>query len=77
MKRRFALPNSVELAILATSSILVAVLCSTLASAPRILPILLFPMILVAMLMGARRTGQLDAAPQPAVNPVKATDPTA
>ena len=77
MKRRFALPTTVELAILATSSILVAVLCSTLASAPRILPILMFPMILVAMLMGARRTGQLDAAPQPAVNPVKATDPAA
>jgi hypothetical protein len=77
MKRRFALPTAVELAILATSSILVAVLCSTLASAPRILPILLFPMILVAMLMGARRTGQLDAAPQPVAAEVKASEPTA
>ena len=76
MKRRFALPNAVELAILGTLSVLVAVFCSTLASAPRVLPLLLFPMILAAMLMGARRTGQLAAVRESVVAP-KASEPAA
>jgi hypothetical protein len=78
MKRRFALPSAVELAILGTAAILVAVFCATDPGATRFLPVLLFPMVLAAMLMGARRTGQLAAAPQPAVSEAaKATEPSA
>jgi hypothetical protein len=62
MKRM--LPNGTELAILGT----IAVLCaSMLASGGNagILPVIAFPLILTAMLMGARRTGQLAAVRQP------------
>lgn len=71
MKRM--LPNGTELAILGT----IAVLCaSMLASGDNagILPVIAFPLILTAMLMGARRTGQLAAVPQRVVRPEAAAD---
>ena len=71
MKRM--LPNGTELAILGT----IAVLCaSMLASGGNagILPVIAFPLILTAMLMGARRTGQLSAVPQQVVRPQGAAE---
>jgi hypothetical protein len=76
-KRRLALPTAVELAILGTAAILLAAF-STQPGATRYLPLVLFPMVLAAMLMGARRTGQLAAARQPAgEQAAKATEPSA
>ena len=66
MKRM--LPNGTELAILGT----IAVICAAMLAGGQnaaILPIVVFPMILTAMLMGAKRTGQLSAVREQVVRP--------
>ena len=71
MKRM--LPNGTELAILGT----IAVLCASMLASggnAAILPVIAFPLILTAMLMGARRTGQLSAVPQQVVPSQVATE---
>ena len=66
MKRM--LPNGTELAILGTIAVLCAAMLAGGANA-NILPIIVFPLILTAMLMGAKRTGQLAAVRQPVARP--------
>jgi hypothetical protein len=71
MKRM--LPNGTELAILFTS----AVLCAAMlvgGTSPNILPVVVFPLVLTAMLMGAKRTGQLSAMRQPVARAEAAPD---
>jgi hypothetical protein len=71
MKRM--LPNGTELAILATIAVICAAMLAGGANA-NIMPIVVFPMILTAMLMGAKRTGHLAAVRQPAVRPEATTE---
>jgi hypothetical protein len=52
----------VELAILASFAVLAAVIVSSAAERGMLI-LLTFPMALAAMLMGAKRTGQLSASP--------------
>ena len=61
--RRFVLPNLTELSILATLAVLAATIVGTLAQPQVAIVAVGFPIVLMAMFMGARRTGQLDAAP--------------
>ena len=73
--RRYVLPNLVELSVLATLAVLAATIVGTFAQPQVAIVAVGFPMVLIAMLMGARRTGQLDAAP--ATAPIVATAPEA
>ena len=66
MKRM--LPNGTELAILGTFAVICAAMLGGGQNAG-ILPVVMFPMILTAMLMGAKRTGQLSAVRQQVVRP--------
>lgn len=59
--RRFVLPNLVELSILATLAVLAATIVGSLAQPQVALLATGFPMVLFAMFMGARRTGQLSS----------------
>jgi hypothetical protein len=61
--RRFVLPGLVELSILATLAVLAATIVGTFAQPQAAIVVVGFPMVLFAMFMGARRTGQLDSAP--------------
>ena len=65
--RRFVLPNLVELSILATLAVLAATIVGTFAQPQVAIVAVGFPMVLIAMFMGARRTGQLDSAATPIV----------
>ena len=62
MKRRFVLPSVIELSILATLAVLAATIVGTFAQPQVAIVTVGFPIVLFAMLMGARRTGQLDSA---------------
>ena len=73
--RRFVLPNLTELSILATLAVLAATIVGTFAQPQVAIITVGFPIVLVGMLMGARRTGQLDAAPNAA--PIMTTAPEA
>lgn len=73
--RRFVLPNLAEFSILATLAVLAATIVGTFAQPQVAIVAVGFPMVLIAMFMGARRTGQLDAAPQ--VTPIVTTAPEA
>jgi hypothetical protein len=68
--RKFVLPNLVEISILATFAILAATIVAAIAQPQVAIVAVGFPLVLGAMFMGARRTGQLDAAPQPIAAPV-------
>jgi hypothetical protein len=59
--RRFVLPNLVELSILATLAVLTATIVGAFAQPQVAIVAAGFPMVLIAMFMGARRTGQLDS----------------
>jgi len=65
--RRFVLPSLVELSILATLAVLAATIVAAMGQPQVAIVAAGFPLVLAAMLMGARRTGQLDAAPAPIV----------
>ena len=59
--RRFVLPNLIELSILTTLAVLAATIVGAFAQ-PQIAIIATgFPIVLFAMFMGARRTGQLSS----------------
>ena len=60
--RRFVLPNLVELSILTTLAVLAGTIVGTFAKPQVAIVAVGFPIVLLAMLMGARRTGQLDSA---------------
>jgi uncharacterized membrane protein YoaK (UPF0700 family) len=60
--RRFVLPNVIELSILATLAVLAATIVAALTQPQVAIVVVGFPIVLLAMLMGARRTGQLDSA---------------
>jgi hypothetical protein len=62
--RRYVLPNVVEVSILATFAVLAATIVAALGQPQIAIVAAGFPLVLCAMLMGARRTGQLDAAAQ-------------
>jgi hypothetical protein len=64
--RRFVHPNLVELSILATLAVLAATIVGTFAQPQVAIISVGFPIVLVAMFMGARRTGQFDAPATPA-----------
>jgi hypothetical protein len=64
--RRFVLPSLIELSILATLAVLAATIVGTFAQPQVAIVAAGFPIVLVAMFMGARRTGQLDAPATPA-----------
>jgi hypothetical protein len=66
MKRM--LPNGTEMAILGTIAVICAAMLADGQNAA-ILPIVVFPMILTAMLMGAKRTGQLSTVREQVVRP--------
>ena len=59
--RRFVLPSLIELSILATLAVLAATIVGTFAQPQVAIVSVGFPIVLIAMFMGARRTGQLDA----------------
>jgi hypothetical protein len=61
--KRFVLPSGVELAILATSAVLCAAILAGMPGYDFALVVLAFALGLGAMLMGARRTGQLASSP--------------
>jgi hypothetical protein len=63
MKRRLVAPSFVELSILATLAVLAATIVGTFAQPQVAIVVTGFPIVLFAMFMGARRSGQLDAAP--------------
>jgi len=68
--RRFVLPGLIELSILATLAVLAATIVGTFAQPQMAIVAVGFPVVLVAMFMGARRTGQLaSTAPAPIVAP--------
>jgi hypothetical protein len=67
------LPNGTELAILGTIAVLSAAMLAGGANVG-LLPIVVFPLMLTAMLMGAKRTGQLAAVRQPVVRPEAAAE---
>ena len=75
MKRRLVVPSVVELSILATLAVLAATIVGTFAQPQVAIVAVGFPIVLFAMFMGARRTGQLDAAP--AVAPIVTAAPEA
>ena len=60
--RRFVLPGFVELSILATLAVLAATIVGAFAQPQVAIVAAGFPVVLFAMFMGARRTGQLDSA---------------
>ncbi len=60
--RRFVLPSLVELSILATLAVLAATIVGAFAQPQAAIVAAGFPVVLFAMFMGARRTGQLNAA---------------
>ena len=64
--RRFVVPNLIEVSILATLAVLAATIVGTFAQPQVAIIAVGFPIVLIAMFMGARRTGQLDAVPSPA-----------
>jgi len=64
--RRYVLPGLIEVSILATLAVLAATIVGTFAQPQVAIVAVGFPIVLIAMFMGARRTGQLDAAPAPA-----------
>jgi hypothetical protein len=66
--RKFVLPNVVELSILATLAVLAATIVATFGRPDVGMVVVAFPMVLCAMLMGARRTGQFEAAAAPIVS---------
>jgi len=66
MRRRYVLPNLIEVSILATLAVLAATIVGTFAQPQVAIVATGFPIVLFAMFMGARRTGQLDATPAPA-----------
>ena len=57
--RRFVLPSLVELSILATLAVLAATIVGAFAQPQAAIVAAGFPVVLFAMFMGARRTGQL------------------
>jgi len=57
--RRFVLPGLIELSILATLAVLAATIVGTFAQPQVAIVAVGFPVVLAAMFMGARRTGQL------------------
>jgi len=63
--RRLILPNLIELSILSTLAVLAATIVGTFAQPQVAIVAVGFPMVLIAMFMGARRTGQLDSAASP------------
>jgi hypothetical protein len=75
--RRFVLPNLVELSILATLAVLAATIVAAFGQPQVAIVVAGFPVVLAAMLMGARRTGQLDAAPAPVVAPAPEAEQSA
>jgi hypothetical protein len=56
--RRFVLPGLIELSILATLAVLAATIVGTFAQPQVAIVAVGFPVVLAAMFMGARRTGQ-------------------
>ena len=73
--RRFVLPSLVELSILATLAVLAATIVGTFAQPQVAIVAVGFPIVLLAMIMGARRTGQLDSTP--AAAPITTAAPEA
>ena len=69
MMRKFVLPNIVELSILFTLAVLAATIVAGFGRPDVGIIVVAFPMVLCAMLMGARRTGQLEAARAPIIAP--------
>jgi len=69
--RRFVLPNIIELSILATLAVLAATIVGAFAQPQVAIVAAGFPVVLFAMFMGARRTGQLapSATPAPITTP--------
>jgi hypothetical protein len=63
--KQLILPSRVELAILAAWAVLAAVFLSTMTGSDLAVVVLAFPTILVALFMGARRSGHLAPARQP------------
>ncbi len=76
--KRFVFPGAVELSILATMAILCAAVLAT-ARQSAILVVLVFPLALTGMLMGAWRNGKLAETPKPVAEaePVEADEPAA
>ena len=60
--RRFVLPNLIELSVLATLAVLAATIVGAFAQPQVAIVAAGFPVVLLAMFMGARRTGQLNSA---------------
>jgi len=60
--RRYVLPNIVELSILTTLAVLAATIVGAFAQPQVAIVAAGFPVVLFAMFMGARRTGQLNSA---------------
>ena len=59
--RRFVLPKLIELSILATLAVLAATIVGAFAQPQVAIIATGFPIVLFAMFMGARRTGQLNS----------------
>lgn len=65
MKKRLLLPSLVELAILGAFAVIAAVVVASRPDTRAMMIVAFFPLMLTAMLMGARRSGQLSAKPAP------------
>ena len=63
---RRMLPSVVELSILATLAVLAAAVLISLGQ-PSVIPFVTFPLLIVSMLLGARRMGHLAPARQPVI----------
>ncbi|HEV8606487.1 MAG TPA: hypothetical protein VGQ99_14025 [Tepidisphaeraceae bacterium] len=75
--RRFVLPNLIELSILATLAVLAATIVAAFTQPQVAIVVAGFPIVLLAMLMGARRTGQLDSASTAIVTPAPEAEQSA
>src|SRR4051794_11866615 len=75
--RKFVAPSVVELSILATLAVLAATIVAGFGRPDVGIVVVAFPMVLCAMLMGAKRTGQLETVATPIVAPAAEAEQSA